>query len=213
MTTIILSQIVTLSFTCPPMLDRPNSIYYIMQIIKILSTQLYPSFCYSTFHKLQYPPQFSSHTFNLYSLQRDPSFTPIQSHSFVSSGFKIYVKWVRSHHGMARPRVADRGDSLQICGVAVNTLNKQSWTADSGWSSSLRVGGANNPHHKTQTLLRNITHRLLNRASEKSQNLLVAAWRSGTALLFLLYWRRFSMRSVTVRVCGTRALCRKGNFT
>jgi len=30
--------------------------------------------------------------------------------------------------------------------VAVNKLNKQSWTADKGWSSSLGVGrGANNP--------------------------------------------------------------------
>jgi hypothetical protein len=47
---------------------------------------------------------------------------------------------------MARPRVADRGDGLQIWRIAVNMLNKQSWTADSGWSSSLGVvQGANNP--------------------------------------------------------------------
>jgi hypothetical protein len=47
---------------------------------------------------------------------------------------------------MARPRVADKGDGLQIWGVAANMLNKQSRTADSGWSSSLGVGwGANNP--------------------------------------------------------------------
>jgi hypothetical protein len=38
---------------------------------------------------------------------------------------------------MARPRVADRGDGLQIWRVAANILNKQSRTADSGWSSSL----------------------------------------------------------------------------
>jgi hypothetical protein len=51
---------------------------------------------------------------------------------------------------MARPQVADRGDGLQIWRVAENILNKQSRTADSGWSSSLGVGqGANNPHHKT----------------------------------------------------------------
>ncbi|KAJ4443458.1 hypothetical protein ANN_05127 [Periplaneta americana] len=50
------------------------------------------------------------------------------------------------HHGMARPQVADRGDSLQIWRVAVNILNKQSRTADEGWSSSLGVGRrANNP--------------------------------------------------------------------
>jgi hypothetical protein len=34
---------------------------------------------------------------------------------------------------------------LQIWNVAVNVLNKQSWTADKMWSSSLEVGrGANN---------------------------------------------------------------------
>jgi hypothetical protein len=56
------------------------------------------------------------------------------------------VKWVHCHHGMARPRVADRGDGLQIQRVAANILNKQSRTADSGWSSSLGVGrGANKP--------------------------------------------------------------------
>jgi hypothetical protein len=52
----------------------------------------------------------------------------------------IHVKWVHCHHGMARPRVADRGYGLQIWRVAVNILNKQSRTADSGWSSSLGFG-------------------------------------------------------------------------
>jgi hypothetical protein len=48
------------------------------------------------------------------------------------------------HHGMAHPQVAD-GDSLQFWRVAVNILNKQSWTADKGWSTSLGVRrGANN---------------------------------------------------------------------
>jgi hypothetical protein len=41
-----------------------------------------------------------------------------------------HVKWVYCHHGMARPRVADRGDGLQIWRVAANILNKQSRTAD-----------------------------------------------------------------------------------
>jgi hypothetical protein len=46
---------------------------------------------------------------------------------------------------MARSQVADGGDDLQIRRVAVNILNKQSLTADKGWSSSLEVGrGANN---------------------------------------------------------------------
>jgi hypothetical protein len=40
------------------------------------------------------------------------------------------------HHGMARPQVADGGDSLQIWRVAANVLNKQSHTADKEWSSS-----------------------------------------------------------------------------
>jgi nitrous oxidase accessory protein NosD len=57
-----------------------------------------------------------------------------------------YVKSVHCHHGMAHPRVAERGDGLQIWRVAVNILCKQSRTADSGWSSSMGVGrGANNP--------------------------------------------------------------------
>jgi hypothetical protein len=50
------------------------------------------------------------------------------------------------HHGMAQPQVADGGDGLQIWRVAANILNKQSQTADRGWSFSLGVGrGANNP--------------------------------------------------------------------
>jgi len=47
---------------------------------------------------------------------------------------------------MARPRVADGEDDLQIRRVAVNIPNKQSRTADKGWSSSMGVGrGANIP--------------------------------------------------------------------
>jgi hypothetical protein len=58
----------------------------------------------------------------------------------------LHVKWVQCHHGMARPRVADRGDCLQIWRVAANIFNKQSRIANSGWSSSFGVGrGANNP--------------------------------------------------------------------
>jgi hypothetical protein len=53
------------------------------------------------------------------------------------------------HHGMARPRIADGGDGLQICRAAANVLNKQSRTAYEGWSSSLGVGqGAKIPHRK-----------------------------------------------------------------
>ena len=61
------------------------------------------------------------------------------------------------HRGMARPQVADRGTAWRVLRlrieerppirrVAANKLNKQSRTADEGWSSSLGVGrGANNP--------------------------------------------------------------------
>jgi hypothetical protein len=42
-----------------------------------------------------------------------------------------------THHGMARPQVADGGDALQLWMVVANILNKQSRTADKGWSSSL----------------------------------------------------------------------------
>jgi hypothetical protein len=46
---------------------------------------------------------------------------------------------------MARPRVADGGDILQIWRVVSNVLNKQSRLASNGWSSSFGVGrGANN---------------------------------------------------------------------
>jgi hypothetical protein len=56
-----------------------------------------------------------------------------------------HVRWVPCHHGMAHPQVAD-GEGLQIWREAANILNKQSQTADKGWSSSLEVGsGANNP--------------------------------------------------------------------
>jgi hypothetical protein len=41
---------------------------------------------------------------------------------------------------MARPQVADGGEGLQIWRVAANILNKQSRTADKGWSPSLGVG-------------------------------------------------------------------------
>jgi hypothetical protein len=41
---------------------------------------------------------------------------------------------------MARPRVTDGGNCLQLWGIAANTLNKQQRTADKGLSSSLKAG-------------------------------------------------------------------------
>jgi hypothetical protein len=67
--------------------------------------------------------------------------SPVSTWKFTVYSFHLFhVKWVHCHHGMARPRVADRGDGFQIWRVAANILNKQSRTADSGWSSSLGVG-------------------------------------------------------------------------
>jgi hypothetical protein len=54
------------------------------------------------------------------------------------------VKWVPCHHGMARPRVADGGNGLQIWKEVMSILNKQSRTADKGWSSRLGVGCGDN---------------------------------------------------------------------
>jgi len=48
------------------------------------------------------------------------------------------------HCGMTCPWVLDAGNSLQILRVAVNTLNKQSQTANNGWSCSLGVGQGDN---------------------------------------------------------------------
>jgi hypothetical protein len=43
---------------------------------------------------------------------------------------------------------------LQVRRVAANILNKQSLTADKGWSSSLGVGrGADNPHRKNFSIV------------------------------------------------------------
>jgi hypothetical protein len=47
------------------------------------------------------------------------------------------------------PWVSHGGDNLQIWKVAVNILNKQSWTAEKRSSSNLGIGwGIKIPHHK-----------------------------------------------------------------
>jgi hypothetical protein len=62
------------------------------------------------------------------------------------------------HDGMARPEVAGAEDGLQMWRVAANILNKQCWTADRGWSSSLEVGhGVNSSLLSKISLLRNVT--------------------------------------------------------
>jgi hypothetical protein len=56
----------------------------------------------------------------------------------------FHVRWIPYRHGMAHPQVVEGGNALQVWREAANILNKQSWTADKGWSSSMGVGrGAN----------------------------------------------------------------------
>jgi hypothetical protein len=64
----------------------------------------------------------------------------------------VYIVGVPSHHGIACPQVVDGEDGLQIWRVAANILNKQSRTADKGWSFSLGVGsGVNNSSFVNKT--------------------------------------------------------------
>jgi hypothetical protein len=58
---------------------------------------------------------------------------------------------------MARPRVADGGVGLQTRKVAANVLNKHSWAAEKGWSSS---DGLTTPHRK-KTVYYKMLHRAL----------------------------------------------------
>jgi hypothetical protein len=95
---------------------------------------------------------------------------------------------------MARPQVATGGDRLQIWTVAVNTLNKQSRTADRGWSSSLVVRrGASNHHRKTPDLLCNVL---------KSLGPGRILWKNDPNAE---KWMRFGTRNV-------RSLCRIGSL-
>jgi hypothetical protein len=69
-----------------------------------------------------------------------------------------HVKWVPCHHGMARPQVADGGESLQIWRVAANILNNQSRTADKGCPPAWGLGrGLTTLHRKERNTLRNVT--------------------------------------------------------
>jgi hypothetical protein len=70
------------------------------------------------------------------------------------------VRWVPCHHGMALPHVEDGGDGLHLWRIAANILNKQWWTTDLGWSSSLGVGRAANSSPKKISLLRKIRRSL-----------------------------------------------------
>jgi hypothetical protein len=59
----------------------------------------------------------------------------------------IHVRWVPCRNGMMCPQVVNGGECLQIWKVSVNILNKQSRTADKGWTSSLSLDmGLTTPH-------------------------------------------------------------------
>jgi hypothetical protein len=67
-----------------------------------------------------------------------------------------HVSWVPCHHDMARPQVADGGDSLQFWRVAANILNKQSRKTDGippAWAHILAVKNklVTKDHKKPQT--------------------------------------------------------------
>jgi hypothetical protein len=85
-----------------------------------------------------------------------------------------HVSWVPCHHGMARPQVADGGDSLQFWRVAANLLNKQSRTAAGvvlqlgGWAHILAAKNklVTKDHKKPQTW----TYSLENRPKRKKMD-------------------------------------------
>ena len=62
----------------------------------------------------------------------------VQIEVILFCSYKVTTAW-----RVLRLRIEERPPLWR---VAANKLNKQSWTADKGWSSSLGVGqGANNP--------------------------------------------------------------------
>jgi hypothetical protein len=68
-----------------------------------------------------------------YRVHKSPSLVPTLS----QTNSVHNIRWVLCHQSMARPQVLDGGDTFQVWRVAANILNKQSRTADKGWSSSL----------------------------------------------------------------------------
>jgi hypothetical protein len=62
------------------------------------------------------------------------------SFEYLSSGHPMISGSPSLGHGGS----SDGGDGLQTWKVAANVVNKQSRTADKGWSPSLRVGRASN---------------------------------------------------------------------
>jgi hypothetical protein len=78
-------------------------------------------------------------------VQKSPLLVPIFSQINPIHTIPSYLsKWVRCHHGVTRPQVADGGDALPLWRISANILNKQSRTAEKGWASSLGLGRGDN---------------------------------------------------------------------
>jgi hypothetical protein len=73
----------------------------------------------------------------VYNVDDDPATLQF----FVRYFIRFHVKGVHCHHGIARPRVADGKDGLQIWRIYANILNNQSRTADNRCPSRLGVRG------------------------------------------------------------------------
>jgi hypothetical protein len=129
--------------SCPPWLDR-NYTRWRVQVMKLIMT-FSPTSC----HSISSAQIFSSAT--LFSKTLDlcsPLMSETKFHIHTEPQAKLlFCRWVPCHHGMAGPQVADGRDALQVWRVAANILNKQSRTADRGWSSSFGVarGAKNSP--------------------------------------------------------------------
>jgi hypothetical protein len=49
-----------------------------------------------------------------YNVMARPVKNSLHYEELIQQAVTPHAKWVHCHHGMARPRVADRGDGLQI---------------------------------------------------------------------------------------------------
>jgi hypothetical protein len=97
---------------------------------------------------------------------------------------------------MERPQVADGGDGLQIWRVPANILNKQSRTADKGWSSSL----ANNSSPYKISLLRYVSKGLGHTHTHSPSLSLFTACLAHSR-------HGFAVVLYNLRSCGTAVAC------
>jgi hypothetical protein len=77
---------------------------------------------------------------------------------------------------MARSRVADGADGLQIWRVAVNLLNKQSQTANEMWSSSFEVGRRANSSSPKKQLVTKCYTGSLERPKQRKIDMIFETW-------------------------------------